>query len=61
MRLNGDGDIRPVVVAKRNPPRVQIRASPLRMTFAVAEAIALADEIVDAAERTDDRTPKETR
>ncbi|MFB1299014.1 hypothetical protein ACAG24_026265 [Mycobacterium sp. pW049] len=58
MRLNGDGNIRPVVVGKRKPPRVQVRAGPLRLTFTVSEAIALADAIVDAAERIE-HPPKE--
>jgi hypothetical protein len=54
MRLNGDGDICVTVVGKRNPPRVQIRAGPLRMTFTMSEAIVLADHFIDAAaERID--------
>lgn len=56
MRLNGDGNIRPVVVGKREPPRVQVRAGLLRLTFTVSEALALADAIVDAAERIDHST-----
>lgn len=42
--------------ANATPPRVQIRAGPLRLTFSVAEALALSDQLVDAAERIDNRT-----
>lgn len=51
MRLNGDGDLPVIVVAKREPPRVQIRAGPLRFTLLEPEAIALANALVDAAEQ----------
>jgi len=53
--LNGDGIIRPVVVGKRNPPRVQIRVGPLRMTFTVPEAVDLANRLIDVVERIDSR------
>jgi len=55
VRLNGDGIIRPVVVGKRNPPRVQIRVGPLRMTFTVPEAVDLANRLIDVVERIDSR------
>lgn len=51
MRLNGDGDLPVIVVAKREPPRVQIRAGPLRFTLLHDEAIALANALVDATEQ----------
>lgn len=51
MRLNGDGDLPVIVVAKREPLRVQIRAGPLRLTLLQGEAIALANALVDATEQ----------
>lgn len=51
MRINGDGDLPVLVVAKRESPRVQIRAGPLRFTLLPDEAIALANALVDATEQ----------
>lgn len=51
MRINGDGDLPVIVVAKREPPRVQIRAGQLRFTLMPDEAIALANAVVDATEQ----------
>lgn len=51
MRINADGDLPVMVVAKREPPRVQIRASVLRLTMLPDEAIALANALVDASEQ----------
>jgi hypothetical protein len=45
MRLNADGDMRVSVVAKRDPPKVQIRAGPLRFTAPEAEAVDLATQL----------------
>jgi hypothetical protein len=65
VRLNADGDLAVTVVAKRDPPRVQIRAGPLR--FTATEAVILATQIADAvAELRTDRvyrhtTPKENQ
>lgn len=64
MRLNGDGDLPVIVVAKREPPRVQIRAGPLRFTLLPDEAIALANALVDATEQLGadiTNTPKENQ
>ncbi|MBZ4509116.1 hypothetical protein GBO22_02535 [Mycobacterium avium subsp. hominissuis] len=51
MKLNGDGDLPVIVVAKREPPRIQIRSGPLRFTLIPDEAIALANALVDATEQ----------
>lgn len=51
MKLNGDGDLPVIVVAKREPPRIQIRAGPLRFTLMPDEAIALANALVDTTEQ----------
>lgn len=64
MRVNGDGDLPVIVVAKRDPPRVQIRAGPLRFTLLPDEAIALANALVDGTEQLDadiTTAPKENR
>ena len=45
-----------VVVPKLRARRVSIRAGPVTLTVSPAEAIALADAIVDAAERIDNPT-----
>lgn len=60
MRINGDGDLPVAVVAKREPPRVQIRAGPLRFTLLPTEALALSNALVDATEQLEaDVTTKE--
>ena len=51
VRINGDGDVPVIVVAKREPPRVQIRAGQLRFTFLESEAVALANALIDATEQ----------
>ena len=49
------------MVAKFNTARVSIRAGPITLTVSPAEALALADQLVDAAERIDAHiTTKET-
>lgn len=65
MRITADTTDHPVqVVPKFNTARVSIRAGPITLTVSPAEAIALADQLVDAAERIDvqnrTRATKET-
>ncbi|OCB42187.1 hypothetical protein A9X02_01815 [Mycobacterium malmoense] len=68
--MNADGDMRVTVLAKRDPPRVQIHAGPLRFTATEAEAVTLATQLADAVAelraarvyRNDNTTaPKENR
>lgn len=65
MRLTVAGaDYTFVVVPKFRARRVSIRAGPVTLTVTPAEAVALSDAIIDAAERLDGRTtntPKEIR
>lgn len=48
------------VVPKLRARRVSIRAGPVTLTISPTEAIALADAIVDAAERIDNPTTATT-
>lgn len=62
MRLTvASDDYAIAVVPKLRARRVSIRAGPVTLTVSVAEAVALADAIVDAAERIEhpskERTP----
>jgi hypothetical protein len=56
MRLNADGDLPVTVVAKRDPPRVQIRFAAMRLTFTAAEAFDLARRLIDAVDQLRDDT-----
>ncbi|TQR82813.1 hypothetical protein D8S82_30295 [Mycobacterium hodleri] len=58
MRITVDTtDHRTQVVPKFNTARVSIRAGPITLTVSPAEAVAIADQLVDAAERINNQNP----
>lgn len=58
MRVTVDTTDHPVhVVPKILARRVSIRAGPITLTVSPGEALALADHLVDAAERIDNQNP----